>query len=261
MAIANDFERQMLDLMNEERREAGVAPLQLETRLNASAETHSDWMLDADVFSHTGEGGSSAGDRMGAAGFEFDGSWGWGENVAWQSERGDPGISDDVADLHESLMNSPGHRANILNPDFDYVGIGVAEGDFEGWDAVMVTQNFARTDGTVALDTGNEPAAPVVAETDTQPAPEPQQPEARPWQDLFAQASRDDEVNNEPDEIVFNEAPVAEVEEPAEVVEAQPVDADEPAWGHEADTAFDNPWFVWLDLLGGSNDDVWSAFV
>jgi hypothetical protein len=164
MAIANSFERQMLDLINAERQAYGLAPLELEQRLNAAADDHSAWMLAADVFSHTGSGRSTATERMATAGFDFSGQWVSGENIAFQSERGAPGIADDVIDLHNALMNSPGHRANILSDRFEYVGIGIVEGTYtaEGrdWDGVMITQNFAATAGTVVLDTGAAAAAP-----------------------------------------------------------------------------------------------------
>ncbi|MEX0305437.1 MAG: CAP domain-containing protein [Leisingera sp.] len=140
--------------MNAERTSRGLNPVQLELRLNDSAEDHSEWMLQQDVFSHTGAGGSSAGDRMADAGFVFSGSWTWAENIAWQSERGAPGLADDVINLHNSLMNSPGHRANILSASVEVIGIGIEQGNFNGWDAVMVTQNFARTSAPVQLDTG-----------------------------------------------------------------------------------------------------------
>ncbi|NDW45491.1 CAP domain-containing protein [Ruegeria sp. PrR005] len=155
MSVASTIERQMLDLINQERAAAGLNPVTLELRLNSSAEVHSQWMLDRDVFSHTGAGGSSPGDRMEDAGFVFSGNWTWAENIAWQSERGAPGLADDVIDLHTGLMNSPGHRANILNPDVTVIGIGIEQGDYRGWDAVMVTQNFARTSAPVQVDAGS----------------------------------------------------------------------------------------------------------
>lgn len=161
MSQASIVEREMLELINAERTSRGLNPLQLELRLNDSAEDHSEWMLNADVFSHTGQGGSSAGDRMRDANFSFSGSWTWGENIAWQSERGSSGISDDVANLHTSLMNSAGHRANILNPNFELIGIGVEIGDYNGWEAVMVTQNFARTSSSVQIDDGGSGSTPV----------------------------------------------------------------------------------------------------
>jgi serralysin len=169
MPVASSLERQMLDLINQERTSRGLNPVQLELRLNSSAESHSKWMLQQDLFSHTGAGGSSSTERMTNAGFTFSGSWASAENIAWQSERGATGISDDVINLHNSLMNSLGHRANILNPNFIVVGIGIEQGDFGGYDAVVVTQNFARTSAPVQLDTGGpvpNPGLPT-AGTDT----------------------------------------------------------------------------------------------
>ncbi|MES0826180.1 CAP domain-containing protein [Ruegeria sp. SCP11] len=175
MSTASTFEQEMLALINEERTSRGLNPLQLETQLNDSAEDHSTWMLDTDTFSHTGAGGSSATERMRDAGFDFTGSWRSGENIAWQSERGPEGISDDVEQLHQSLMDSPGHRANILNPDYEYIGIGIEEGEYNGWDAVMVTQNFATTDAEVMLDSGVAPTPPtdVIAEPEEPVVQEP----------------------------------------------------------------------------------------
>ena len=177
MSQANEAERFMLDLINAERAAVGLDAVILDTRLNDSSEDHSSWMLDTSTFAHQGAGGSSAGDRMSAADFDFSGSSGWGENIAWQSARGEPGILDDVTALHQGLMNSPGHRANILSSDFEALGIGIEVGNFEGFEAVMITQNFAYTDAELAPDTGTTP--PVV-ETPVTPAmvsiPEPETP-------------------------------------------------------------------------------------
>ncbi|EEE36364.1 allergen V5/Tpx-1 family protein [Rhodobacteraceae bacterium KLH11] len=211
MSIASTVEREMLALINQERTSRGLDPLQLETRLNESSEDHSEWMLDTDRFSHTGQGGSSATQRMQAAGFDLSGSWRTGENIAWQSERGAPGISDDVAQLHQNLMNSPGHRANILNPDFKYIGIGIEEGDMQGYDAVMVTQNFAATQGDVVLDNGGTtpPVTPPVDEV-TEPEDEevttPIEPEV-PDTDV---TETEDPVDETPD------TDVTETEEPTD---------------------------------------------
>ncbi|WP_170427123.1 CAP domain-containing protein [Ruegeria arenilitoris] len=173
MTQASTLEREMLELINAERTSRGLEPLALELRLNASAEEHSQWMLATGNFSHTGEGGSSATQRMRDAGFVLSGSWGTAENIAWQSQRGEPGFSDDVVGLHNSLMNSPDHRANILDPNLRYIGIGIEVGSFGGVPAIIVTQNFARTSAAVQLDTGGAsetPSEPVVV------APEPTEP-------------------------------------------------------------------------------------
>ena len=169
MSLPNALEQQMLDLINQERANANLAPLTFSSVLNDASEDHSTWMLDNDIFSHTGENGSSAGDRIVAAGYELEGDWTWGENIGWQSERGDPGLEDDVADIHQSLMNSPGHRANILNPDFEEIGIGIERGDFDSFDSVMVTQNFGTTDAVI--DDPEEEEQPPVTETPDEEEP------------------------------------------------------------------------------------------
>jgi serralysin len=149
MTVASQYEMQMLALVNAARSANGLQPLAINSRLNTSAETHSRWMLNTDVFSHTGASGSTATDRMRAAGYVFSGAWTSGENIAWQSERGATGIADDVVNLFNNLMNSPGHRANILSPNFTQIGIGIEFGEFTSngriWPAVIVTQNFARS--------------------------------------------------------------------------------------------------------------------
>ena len=155
-ATASDLERYMLDLVNEERISRGLNALVLDKVLNASADAHSLWMLENNVFSHTGVGGSTPTERMTAEGFDRSGSWRTAENIAAQSERGDEGLFDDVYDLHIALMNSPGHRANILMPDLEVVGIGIQTGTYSydsgTYFSVMVTQNFAMTGGQTTPD-------------------------------------------------------------------------------------------------------------
>lgn len=149
MSLANELEMQMLALVNAERTSRGLSALRINGLLNDSAEDHSKWMLDVDVMSHTGENGSKPGDRMRAAGYVFEGSWLNGENIAWQSHQGASGLSDDVIALHNWLMNSPTHRANILNPNFAEIGIGIEIGFFTSngkvWPTIIATQNFAKS--------------------------------------------------------------------------------------------------------------------
>ncbi|MBJ3764268.1 hypothetical protein ILP92_16080 [Maribius pontilimi] len=156
MAQASALELLMLDLVNEERTSRGLDPLRIDNDLNQSAEDHSEWMLDTDTFSHTGVGYSSATDRISDAGYDLEGNWRTAENIGWQSERGDPGLEDDVADIHASLMNSPRHRDNILDPDLEEIGIGIEQGDFTTgrgtFDGVVVTQNFGTTQAEALED-------------------------------------------------------------------------------------------------------------
>ena len=157
MSVADQYEQQMLALINAERANVGLQPLTLNAKLNSSAETHSEWMLERDIFSHTGVNGSSAGDRMQTADYRFEGNWAWGENIAWASQGGAVGISDEVANMHIRLMASQSHKDNILNADFKQIGIGIEVGMFTDADgrtytAVMITQNFALS----AADNGGD---------------------------------------------------------------------------------------------------------
>jgi hypothetical protein len=177
MTVASDLERDMLALINGERQSRGLEPLTLEIDLNASAEQHSRWMLRTDTFSHTGANGSSADQRIVQSGFDLSGWAGSGENIAIQSARGAQGFADDVADLHRALMNSDGHRANLLKPEYDYIGIGIEVGSFTypggpTLQSVVVTQNFAWTGGSATPDLpGGQPAPAPPPEA--APAPDP----------------------------------------------------------------------------------------
>lgn len=153
MSLANSYEQYMLELVNAERAKVGAQPLAFDGDLNESAEKHSAWMIATDTFSHTGSGGSTPGQRMAAAGYSFTGSWSWAENIAWASTRSPAGLQDEVQLLHTNLMNSSGHRANILNDGFREIGVGLEVGQYGSYEGAFVTQNFART-GTSNFLTG-----------------------------------------------------------------------------------------------------------
>ena len=157
MSYATANERYFASLVNQARRADGLAPLTMEKRLNDSSEAHSRWMLNADVFSHTGQGGSSARQRIEAAGFDLAGSWTTAENIAYVSVQGDGDLRDEIRQLHQNLMNSPGHYANIMS-DAAFVGIGLEVGFMtlggRDYKVLMATQNFADTDGQVRVDKG-----------------------------------------------------------------------------------------------------------
>ncbi|WP_299499801.1 CAP domain-containing protein [uncultured Roseobacter sp.] len=232
MSQANALEQLMLDLINAERAAAGVDPLTFDSDLNTSAEDHSTWMLEEDQFSHQGAGGSSPTARMQDAGFEFEGAWRSGENIGWQSERGAPGLEDDVEQIHESLMNSPGHRANILNPDFEEIGIGIERGDFTSgstFDSVMVTQNFATTDAVDDDDTVG-PVAQTDTDTDDTPVdddgaePVAEDTPQDPASDGPADAADPDDENERPVDVAETDAPTGEAEE--EPVDTTDMDTD-----------------------------------
>lgn len=112
-------------------------------------------MLSADVFSHTGFGGSSPGDRMEDAGYVFAGGWTWGENIAWSGTTGTVDAASAITGHHEGLFNSSGHRLNLLNDSFREIGIAQELGQFtasgRAWNASMATQAFATSGSSVFL--------------------------------------------------------------------------------------------------------------
>ncbi|MGW0839696.1 CAP domain-containing protein [Streptomyces sp. NPDC002787] len=115
----------VLALVNAERQKAGCAPVTENAKLTKAAQNHSQDMADHQNMSHTGSDGSSMTDRLARVGYAYRSA---GENVA-----AGYGTADSVMD---GWMNSPGHRANILNCGFKEIGIGLAQpGNY--W-----TQNF-----------------------------------------------------------------------------------------------------------------------
>ena len=122
-------EQQLLDLVNHERARAGLQKLAWNDRLAQAALAHSRLLAQNRDLSHQFPGEPSLQERVGSTGLRFNSV---AENVAEA-----PAV--DVA--HRALMQSPGHRANILHPDYNAVGISIVERDKE----LYVTQDFART--------------------------------------------------------------------------------------------------------------------
>ena len=91
------------------------------------ARKHSGDMFARGYFAHDTLEGRSPFDRMKADGVSFQAA---GENLA---------LAPSLQVAHNGLMNSPGHRANILGKDFGRAGIGILDGGMRG---LMVTQNF-----------------------------------------------------------------------------------------------------------------------
>ena len=126
-------------------------PLAFNLLLIDSARSHSQWMLDRDIFDHQGEGGSNPGDRMRSAGYQFTGSWTWGENIGTTGTTGTLDPNSATLSVHQGLFKSPGHRVNILSNSFREVGLAAITGDYKGYNSLMVTQNFAKSGSDVFL--------------------------------------------------------------------------------------------------------------
>ncbi|HEX8591632.1 MAG TPA: CvpA family protein [Candidatus Paceibacterota bacterium] len=127
-SVDEGAEHIMLDLVNEERARVGAPPLTIDPALTRSARLHSEDMWARKYFAHVNPDGEDPFDRMQNAGAVFLLA---GENLA---------LAPSTRLAHVGLMNSPGHRRNILDPSFRRVGIGVIDGGIYG---KMYTQNFA----------------------------------------------------------------------------------------------------------------------
>jgi uncharacterized protein YkwD len=112
----------VLCLVNRERAAHGEGPLKLNEDLDQAAQGHSESMASGGYFEHSGPEGGSFVSRLRAAGYLHGSNLTYdvGENIAWGSLQ-DATPSAIVA----AWMASPGHRANILNPEFRDIGIGV----------------------------------------------------------------------------------------------------------------------------------------
>ena len=125
----SSFEKQVLDLVNEQRAQNGLSALVWDDALASVARAHSEDMRDRKFFSHTNPDGLSPFDRIKNFGISYRSA---GENIAAGQTT--------PAEVVQAWMNSSGHKANILNESYTRLGVGYAAG---GPQRHYWTQNFA----------------------------------------------------------------------------------------------------------------------
>lgn len=121
-------EQGMINLVNQERAKLGLKQLKFDANLRAVARSHSSDMFSRGYFAHYSPEGKTVADRAVDAGVDF---LVIGENLAYAPT---------LELAHKGLMNSEGHRANILSTDYGRIGIGVMDGSTYG---KMFTQVFS----------------------------------------------------------------------------------------------------------------------
>jgi uncharacterized protein YkwD len=126
---AVEMELAVLDLLNAERADAGLPPLELDLRLADAAWEHSADMASTGACEHEGSDGSTARERIDRSGYPASS---YGENIACGSRTPEQAL--------RQWMGSRPHRANILHERFTHVGVGVVAGDRSG---AMWTLTFA----------------------------------------------------------------------------------------------------------------------
>lgn len=120
VAVDPQSEEEMLRYVDIERFKQGLKPLVVDPRLRDVARAHARDMFELGYFAHIDAKGVQPYQRVERAGISFGVT---GENLA---------MAGDAAVAHAGLMDSPGHRANILREDFRNVGIGVIDGGVYG---------------------------------------------------------------------------------------------------------------------------------
>ncbi|QDI93091.1 hypothetical protein EPH95_09745 [Salicibibacter halophilus] len=113
-----EYEREVVDLTNEEREAHGLSPLELDTDLAEVATAKSDDMRENDYFSHQSPVYGSPFDMMEEYGVDFTVA---GENIAMGQQSPEQVVN--------GWMESEGHRENILREDFTHIGVGHVDQD------------------------------------------------------------------------------------------------------------------------------------
>lgn len=132
----NGLERGVLDLVNRDRAAQGVGALAGDGRLHDAAVAHSQDMAANNFFSHTGSGGTNAGDRIAAEDYA---ATAWGENIAAGYLTAESVVT--------AWLNSPGHRDNMRNGLFTDAGIGYIDAGANADFATYWTLDLAAGDG------------------------------------------------------------------------------------------------------------------
>jgi uncharacterized protein YkwD len=122
-----EAEAALLALVNEERVRAGLAPLEPDEATVPVGRAHATEMFALGYFAHESPITGDPFDRLAAADVAYLAA---GENLAF---------APDIVTAHRGLMNSPGHRANILNPGFGRAGMAVVRSRYHG---LMIVQLF-----------------------------------------------------------------------------------------------------------------------
>lgn len=125
---------EIIALINAEREKIKIAPLKVNKNLNAAAKKKAEDEIKNNYFAHTSPvDGKDAGYFATSSGYKFAII---GENLSM-------GYSE-TKEIHAAFMDSPTHRANILDPDYKDVGIGRAYGKIDGVETVLLVEIFGR---------------------------------------------------------------------------------------------------------------------
>jgi uncharacterized protein YkwD len=131
----SSYEQQIVKYVNQERAKKDLAKLKVCSALVDAARAHSTEMGEAKYFDHASADGTNFADRIIAYGYEREGysSWKAAENIAWGA-----GLYSSPVAIVAQWMDSPAHRATILNKSLKEIGVGAVS-----------TEGFGSVEGTV----------------------------------------------------------------------------------------------------------------
>ncbi len=168
----------VISLANQARSEAGLGTLTANSQLASAAQAKANDMLAKQYFSHNTPSGDTPWTFIKASGYSYVTA---GENLAIDFT--------EAESVQTAWMNSPGHRANIMNKTFQEIGIGIAKGMYNGHQTTIVVQMFGTpiaqkvslpaTPTPVAQPAAPQPAPAQVTPAQVAPAPAQQQPVAQ----------------------------------------------------------------------------------
>ncbi len=202
----------LVDLANDDRENAGLSQLTVSPILEEAARMKAEDMAENEYFAHTSPAGLNPWYWFYRAGYEFIHA---GENLAVNFV--------DSEDVEQAWMDSPGHRANILNGNFTEVGIAAVPGTYKGKKTIYVVQLFGAP-SPVAITTRIN-ATPEQEVSDAEVAGE--QTEVAPAPDMYREVALTQEfVPGQPAQDVVG---AAAQETQVAVSDAPEGDAGEPA--------------------------------
>lgn len=146
----------IISLTNESRQSQGLSELTENSLLDTAAQSKADDMLTKGYFSHNTPDGKTPWDFITTAGYNYITA---GENLAVNFS--------EAENVEVAWMNSPGHRANILNKNYQEIGIGISQGQYQGHSAIFVVQMF----GTLAHEKIALNDVPTKVQTESVPSP------------------------------------------------------------------------------------------
>lgn len=133
-AFAEVVVSDVLELTNQARASTGVGKVELQENLNFAASLKAQHMLEHGYFDHYGPEGETPWQWFHAAGYRYTHA---GENLANNFT--------DAITVHQAWMASPTHQENILNPNYDHMGLAIATGEINGRNTTLVVQLFGST--------------------------------------------------------------------------------------------------------------------